>query len=53
MIDRIRFDAPGGPIGRLVERAVLASYLQKLIAVRGEYLKAEAERRSRAADGPR
>lgn len=45
MIDRIRFDAPLGPIGRLVECAVLASYLQKLIAVRGEYLEAEAERR--------
>jgi ligand-binding SRPBCC domain-containing protein len=53
MIDRIRFDAPGGPIGRLVERDMLASYLQKLIAVRGEYLKAEAERRNRAADPPR
>lgn len=52
MVDRIRFDAPVGPIGRLVERAVLASYLQKLIAVRGEYLQAEAERRSRAADPP-
>lgn len=46
MTDRIEFDAPAGPIGRLVERAVLASYLQRLIAVRGGYLKAEAERRS-------
>ncbi|MGH9233400.1 MAG: SRPBCC family protein [Acidimicrobiales bacterium] len=53
MIDHIRFDAPIRPIGWLVERAVLASYLQKLIAVRGGYLKAEAERRSRAADPPR
>ncbi|MGI8983314.1 MAG: SRPBCC family protein [Acidimicrobiales bacterium] len=48
MVDRIRFDAPAGVVGRLVERAVLASYLQKLIAVRAEYLKAEAERRHRA-----
>ncbi len=49
MVDRIRFDAPVGPVGRLVERAVLASYMRNLIAVRGEYLKAEAERRHRAA----
>lgn len=44
MVDRIRFEAPLGAVGRLVERAVLASYLQKLIAVRGQYLKAAAER---------
>jgi ligand-binding SRPBCC domain-containing protein len=52
MIDRVRFDAPLGPIGMLVERAVLATYLQKLITVRGEYLKAAAERRHRTANGP-
>lgn len=52
MIDRIRFNTPLGPIGRLVEGAVLRSYMQKLIAVRSEYLKAEAERRSRAPDPP-
>src|SRR5918995_4684357 len=50
MVDRIRFDAPLGPIGRLVERAVLAAHLERLIAIRGEYLKAEAERRYRAAN---
>jgi ligand-binding SRPBCC domain-containing protein len=48
MVDRVRFDAPLGPVGRLVERAVLAAYLQRLIAVRGEYLTAEAELRHRA-----
>ena len=53
MTDRIQFDAPFGPIGRLAERAVLAAYLRKLIAVRGEFLKAEAERRRRLADPPR
>ena len=47
MIDRIRFDTPLGPIGRLVEGAQLRSYMGKLIAVRSGYLKAEAERRSR------
>lgn len=50
MVDRVRFDAPLGPIGRLVERVVLATYLSKLIAVRAQYLKAEAERRSRRED---
>jgi ligand-binding SRPBCC domain-containing protein len=50
MVDRIRFDAPIGPIGRLVERVVLRAYLSKLIAVRAQYIKAEAERRSRGED---
>lgn len=50
MIDRVRFNAPGGPVGRVVERALLASYLQRLISTRGEHIKAEAERRSRAVD---
>jgi ligand-binding SRPBCC domain-containing protein len=53
MVDRIRFDAPLGPVGRLVERVVLASYLSELIAVRAKYIKAEAESRSRTADPPR
>ena len=51
MVDRIRFDAPLGPIGELVERAVLATHLEKLITIRREYLKAEAERRQRTANG--
>jgi ligand-binding SRPBCC domain-containing protein len=50
MLDVVRFEAPLGTIGRIVERAVLASYLQKLIAVRGEFLKAEAERRHQAGE---
>lgn len=45
MTDRVRFDAPLGPIGRVVEWAVLGRYLQKLIEERGAYLKHEAERR--------
>ena len=45
MTDRIRFDAPLGPIGRVVERLVLGRYLRQLIEERGRYLKAEAERR--------
>jgi ligand-binding SRPBCC domain-containing protein len=38
MIDRIEFAAPFGPIGRLVERLVLARYLQKLIETRNRHL---------------
>ncbi|QGG96691.1 SRPBCC family protein [Actinomarinicola tropica] len=45
MTDRIRFDAPLGPIGRVVEHLVLGRYLRTLIAARGQYLKGEAERR--------
>lgn len=47
MIDRIRVEAPLGAAGLLAERLVLGSYLRKLIAVRGEYLKAESERSHR------
>jgi len=38
MVDDITFTAPFGPLGRLVERLVLARYLQRLIATRNEYL---------------
>jgi ligand-binding SRPBCC domain-containing protein len=44
MIDRITFDAPVGPVGRLVERLVLGSYLERLIVERGQYLREMAER---------
>ena len=40
MIDRIRFDAPFGPIGRAVEKLVLARYMQRLIEERGRFLAA-------------
>lgn len=45
MIDRIEFDAPLGPLGRLVERALLGSYLPKLIRERNDFLKRTAESR--------
>lgn len=38
MIDRIEFQAPFGPVGRLVEKLVLAGYLQKLIETRNRHL---------------
>lgn len=44
MVDRISFDAPLGPLGRLVERLVLGSYLQRLIEERAQFLKVAAER---------
>jgi hypothetical protein len=44
MTDRIRFVAPFGPVGWIVERVLLRPYLQRLIAVRGQEIKREAER---------
>ena len=49
MIDRISFDAPLGPIGRVVERLMLGSYLVRLIVERGEFLKIAAERQPRSS----
>lgn len=50
MTDRIAF-APAGLLGRVVEVAVLARYMRRLIVVRGAYLKAEAERRTGTGTG--
>lgn len=38
MVDRIEFAAPFGPLGRLVERLVLARYLERLIEKRNRHL---------------
>ena len=38
MVDRIEFPAPFGPVGRLVEKQVLARYLRKLIETRNRHL---------------
>ncbi len=43
MVDRLRFDAPLGPIGDVVERLILARYLHRLIVERGRFLKSAAE----------
>ncbi|WP_427136301.1 SRPBCC family protein [Pseudarthrobacter sp. S9] len=43
MVDRIEFAAPFGPVGRVVEKLVLAGYLQKLIETRNRYLTADAK----------
>ncbi|MEO5842216.1 MAG: hypothetical protein ABIQ73_07695 [Acidimicrobiales bacterium] len=46
MVDRLEFDAPLGPIGRVVEHVVLVKYLRKLIRERGLFLKKLAEQRA-------
>ena len=38
MIDRIEFEAPFGPLGRLAERLVLTRYLRQLIVRRNRHL---------------
>lgn len=38
MVDRISFASPFGPIGRAVDRLLLARYMTKLIARRNEWL---------------
>ncbi|MDQ0923603.1 ligand-binding SRPBCC domain-containing protein [Pseudarthrobacter sp. W1I19] len=38
MVDRIEFSAPFGLLGRLVEKLVLAQYLQNLIETRNQHL---------------
>lgn len=45
MLDHIEFDAPLGPLGDLVERVILGSYLPKLIRERNQYLRRELEAR--------
>lgn len=42
MIDRIEFEAPFGPMGRLVEKLVLNRYLHKLIEQRNQHLTADS-----------
>lgn len=42
MVDRIEFEAPFGPIGRVAERAVLGGYLRRLIERRNIHLAGDA-----------
>lgn len=43
MTDVFDFDAPLGPIGSLVDRALLARYMNKLLAERGDAIRRVAE----------
>ncbi len=48
MRDRWEHRSPLGPLGRLVDAAVLGRYMRRQLLVRNAALKAEAERRVRA-----
>ena len=43
MTDVVRFSAPLGPLGRLVERLVLRSYVRRLLETRNAWLQSELE----------
>jgi ligand-binding SRPBCC domain-containing protein len=43
MTDRFAFEAPFGPLGAVVARAVLARYLTRLLRTRGQHVKRVAE----------
>ncbi|WP_251044943.1 SRPBCC family protein [Arthrobacter sp. ISL-5] len=45
MVDRIEFEAPFGPTGRLVEKLVLTRYLHKLIEQHNQHLTADPRAR--------
>lgn len=45
MLDRIEFAAPFGALGRAVERAALARYMERLILERNRWLARELEER--------
>ena len=43
MIDRIDYEAPLGPLGRIFDRLLLNRYLTNLIAQRNDFIKLSAE----------
>lgn len=43
MIDRVRFDAPLGPLGDAVEKLILGTHLRRLIQRRNDFLRHAAE----------
>jgi hypothetical protein len=44
MTDVVRYSAPAGPLGRLIDGLVLRSYMQRLLELRKAWLKSELER---------
>ena len=44
MADVVRYSAPAGPLGRLIDGLVLRSYMQRLLELRNAWLKSELER---------
>lgn len=43
MVDRVEFDAPFGTLGSIVEKVLLARYMEDLIRQRNVWLKAQLE----------
>ncbi|HEX9969289.1 MAG TPA: SRPBCC family protein [Acidimicrobiales bacterium] len=43
MVDEVRYEAPLGLLGRIVERAVLHEYMTRLLAARNAHIKQVAE----------
>ena len=43
MLDEVYYSSPAGPIGRLVDRVFLESYMQRLLTTRNACVKHEAE----------
>jgi ligand-binding SRPBCC domain-containing protein len=44
MRDVFDYNAPGGPLGRMIERLVLNDYLRRLLITRNAVIKAESEK---------
>ncbi|MER7073505.1 hypothetical protein [Terrabacter sp. NPDC000476] len=51
MTDTITYAAPLGPLGRLAERAVLDTYLPRLVGERNEWLRRDLAHRPRKDAG--
>ncbi|HEX3999680.1 MAG TPA: SRPBCC family protein [Pirellulales bacterium] len=43
MIDKVEFQSPLGPLGRLADRLFMTGYLRRLVAARAQAIKHEAE----------
>src|SRR5262249_39592567 len=41
--DRVEFEAPGGPIGRMLDRILLSGYLERFLRERNEIIKRVSE----------
>ena len=43
MRDVVTFEAPGGPLGKLIDRLVLGRYLERFLVERNSLIKSSAE----------
>lgn len=51
MIDMVTYQARGGPLGRMVERAFLTSYIRELLEARGAHVKRVVEAQPHPGSG--